>query len=599
MIPVIERLEIDNIAPFQTRNTIKLSKNGNKLLRPNGGGKTTLIESIEYSLFEEIYKRPKRIFLQKIEGEGTLKATWSFKNNKEMFGSKLFPSKTISITSSEKTEEKSNAEKITELVGYEPVLVHDAFNYLCVKRESVASDLTSSGFRKFIQIIAEKNLEASGLSELVQRRRQLAERNQHVKNKLHDINRKKNKFKEFSELFFTNVSVDDIDGEIKELEEEIIKLENELSRMQGFEKDLLLDPYFQKKIEFREEKSRFSQEIKSRKIVIDGIEKQINELTAIMSKEHLSAGKGGIEIPDGFEKCNYCSRSLDETWTAFIESDKCPACGRGLSGDKNNNIDAVDLEDLVFKLKAQLDRERAITMNFVVQQENVETELENLEKEIYGIQTKREEIATEIGFISRELLSKKGKMSTLSVLKDHYDNFDYDKLLDEEMALVKEKETLTNKILMIEDEINSKRKSRSLKNFIETGIKRFYPKKGIVEVDFSRGCISFNEPGELNTVIRDIVNLSTAERYFLDLGVRIGIQELLLYSGIIDRGLLILDSPEFALDKDRRSELAQILGTLDDFQIILTTRVESFYNALEGEEIKVVRAERSLFDYFT
>ena len=66
MIPTVERLEVTNIAPFQTKNIIKFSKNGNKLLRQNGKGKTTLVESIEYSLFEAIFRKQKRVFLQKI-----------------------------------------------------------------------------------------------------------------------------------------------------------------------------------------------------------------------------------------------------------------------------------------------------------------------------------------------------------------------------------------------------------------------------------------------------------------------------------------------------------------------------------------------------
>ncbi|MHA2332902.1 MAG: hypothetical protein ACXAEU_12845 [Candidatus Hodarchaeales archaeon] len=187
-------------------------------------------------------------------------------------------------------------------------------------------------------------------------------------------------------------------------------------------------------------------------------------------------------------------------------------------------------------------------------------------------------------------------MSSLNVVKSHYEGFDYEKLLEEELVMTREQEKLLNAKQQLSEEIKKKRTSKSFDNFIQEGIRRFYPKLGF-EVDFNNHKITLYGE-DLSSTDRDISNLSTAERYFLDLGIKIGIQEMMMYYGIIDHGLLILDSPEFALDKNRRLELATILNTLEDFQIIVTTRVVSLYDALVGDVIKISRSVRSLFDYF-
>ncbi|MFW9991842.1 MAG: hypothetical protein ACFFD4_07260 [Candidatus Odinarchaeota archaeon] len=608
MIPIIERLEITNVAPFQTKNIVKFSKNGNKLLRQNGHGKTTLIESIEYSLFEEIHRKQKRVFLQKTLEEGVLQALWSFKGRKETFGSKLFPSKTLSITSSEKPESKSAGEKIYELIGYDFQLVHETFHFLCVKRESEATVIGEAKFGKLIQLLNEKNLEASGLTELVQRRKQVIERESIVLEKLKKINKKKNKFKEFTELFLTDVSVDDLKEEIEAIEDEIMKLENEISRLQGLEKEFEngRSSYYQKKFTIREEKTRFRQEIDERQSLIKRLEQEIIELEMLKSSKPEKITETIGTVPEAFETCDYCTRSLKETWQEFLVDQKCPACGRLMiveDGEEGNSkktagIDDFNLEDVILSKKSQIDKEKAILANFTDQLEDVEKELEKIEYEMSDTQTSVEELQREIGFLSRELLSKKGRMSSLTVVKSHYEGFDYEKLLDEEMILTQEQERMLNAKKQVSEEINQRRSSKSFENFIQEGIRRFYPKQTF-DVDFTRNIITFYEAGEeIKPVERDISNLSTAERYFLDLGVKVGIQEMMIYHGLIDRGLIILDSPEFALDKARRFELATVLNSLEDFQIIVTTRVESFYDALDGEEINITRAVRSLFDYF-
>ncbi|MHA2332901.1 MAG: AAA family ATPase [Candidatus Hodarchaeales archaeon] len=374
MIPIINSLEITNVAPFETKNVIKFSKNVNKLLRQNGHGKTTLVESIEYSLFEEIYRKQKRIFLQKILEEGILKSIWTFKNNKESFGSKLFPTKTVSITSSEKIESRNIYEKIHGLIGHDAQLAQEVFHYLVVKRESEATLIGESRFIKLLQMLNEKNMEASGLSDLVRRRKQVLERERKILGNIKKINKKKNKFKEFSELFLTEVSVDDLNDEIEAIEKDIIKLENEISRLQGLDKDFSggVDSYYQKKFATREEKNSFQKEIKERQALIKRLENEIIELESLKQPESRKINRKIQEIPLTFVTCKYCTRSLKETWQDFLDNRKCPACGRLMGSEivpeeshqETIGINDFNLEDIVLEKRSQIDKEKAILSNF-------------------------------------------------------------------------------------------------------------------------------------------------------------------------------------------------------------------------------------------
>jgi len=94
-------------------------------------------------------------------------------------------------------------------------------------------------------------------------------------------------------------------------------------------------------------------------------------------------------------------------------------------------------------------------------------------------------------------------------------------------------------------------------------------------------------------------SMSGGEKYFVDICLRIAVWKYLMEKGCARQGMLIIDSPENALDERRLSLLAEILkAEKDNFLFIVTTRDALFHQLLSGNPIKVKKmVQTSLFDF--
>jgi len=100
---------------------------------------------------------------------------------------------------------------------------------------------------------------------------------------------------------------------------------------------------------------------------------------------------------------------------------------------------------------------------------------------------------------------------------------------------------------------------------------------------------------------RDFAAMSWSERYFIDVVFRLAIFHFLIENNIMSRGLLVLDSPEAALDPYRLELLSKLLNShKDKIDFIIATRVSKFYEDLEGYPLEVKKqTQTSLFDFIS
>ncbi|MHA1505519.1 MAG: hypothetical protein ACTSPT_10065 [Candidatus Heimdallarchaeota archaeon] len=98
---------------------------------------------------------------------------------------------------------------------------------------------------------------------------------------------------------------------------------------------------------------------------------------------------------------------------------------------------------------------------------------------------------------------------------------------------------------------------------------------------------------------RDFAAMSWSERYFIDVVFRISIFHFLIENGTMAKGLLILDSPEAALDPHRRKLLANLINQhKDKINFVIATRVKTFYDMLDGVSLDIQKqTQTSLFDF--
>ncbi len=102
-----------------------------------------------------------------------------------------------------------------------------------------------------------------------------------------------------------------------------------------------------------------------------------------------------------------------------------------------------------------------------------------------------------------------------------------------------------------------------------------------------------------NQSIRPFDSMSWGERYLTDTCFRIAVWRHLIREGAAHHGLLLLDSPEAALDEKRLHVLAELLKKYSEkITVIVTTRLESFKELLGGHELFITRSgQTSLFDF--
>ncbi len=621
MLPILSELEFSDIIPLSESSThiIKFESGINSLLANNGHGKTTLCDIIERALCSDAHAQRYSSFSRKrASKDAYIKSTWFFsqeaiiKQNLTDAGIRTHVSESGKGTRSYSKQEYSNYLFRKLKISLDDL--QDLYQSLYFKREDSHTLLgreEENDLYSFFRLIHKYT---SGAPEDYQLRQKIREKEQKRKDTMDQVKKleeTEEKIRSAMQLLgIEAVSEQILTERYKELEkqrkqkEEIIEIEEEKIQELEKEEEKLNELLFAKKEENYE-----------MRIEIDKIRTNRNNLARkreTILKSLDVAEKVGSEKYDYLKTkisqkpmCEFCHTNLERNWDRRLQVG-CPICGtewhrlpaslkEGLFNiEKQEMPESQSLEEDLAKTEAEL-----IELNEKLKQTEEEFKQEKqqerqLHETISSIRAKIKQHDQVIKGIMKEINQS---VKSITLVETQMDFIKENINLN---AIISRKESLKQKLQEIQEELlklkanepSTVERTQILKQFSETALDVFgYG----MHIDPKFMTLSLLVDGSN----RAYESMSGGEKYFIDIALRIAVWKYLINKGYAKYGMLIIDSPENALDGKRLELLATVLNDVkDNFLIIVTTRNREFSERLYSTPIKVKKeVQTSLFDY--
>jgi DNA repair exonuclease SbcCD ATPase subunit len=346
-------------------------------------------------------------------------------------------------------------------------------------------------------------------------------------------------------------------------------------------------------------------ELKSKKYAMENqLERLKRELAGFkkLGKVDYSSIKGDWEKK---QNCNLCGSTVFDHWEERIVVG-CPVCGTGWkkipkSVKETVSKDQTKVENNARDIQKEIDvithELRAMGEDidkYAKQESKITSALKSLREKLATnngrrreIQKKSEEINQQIQRISVEL----GGLSAQEKMVNQ----------DESIGLIKvnlekinsELENYSGQLERLERDLPEQKELQKILNNFTRFTKEIFGYSMLADTDTRVITITKDDSD------RDFAAMSWSERYFIDVVFRIAIFHFLIENGIMKKGLLILDSPEAALDPFRLELLANLLNSnKNKINFIIATRVGQFYKLLDGYPLDIKKqTQTSLFDF--
>ncbi len=332
----------------------------------------------------------------------------------------------------------------------------------------------------------------------------------------------------------------------------------------------------------------------------DMVRKELNDLQNQV--EHASYEDYLAQHP----RCPLCRSSL-KTRARERAKQGCPYCLTPWSEIPSETRKRI--------LKVELNLSPSNLSNLEKELSELEKVIGQKEKELLELSNKiRDEkdfvasLRTDLVGISKQRLQEEDELSALSrSLRSHQESLHEIEL---SISLIRERTEaplIKEKLELIEDSIEQKQRERQEllsqlpeKRDVRQILSEF---SSITKEVFGYALIVEPETGVItvgaNQSIRPFDSMSWGEKYLTDTCFRIAVWRHLIREGAAHHGLLLLDSPEAALDEKRLHVLADLLKKYsEEITVIVTTRLESFKESLGGHELFITRTgQTSLFDF--
>ncbi len=238
---------------------------------------------------------------------------------------------------------------------------------------------------------------------------------------------------------------------------------------------------------------------------------------------------------------------------------------------KTENIKKVERK--IEEIQAIQSNLRTDMVSLAKKRLNIEEEIFALNKKIRGLEQELNDVQTKLKIIEERMNSP---------------------LIKEKLALIentlKEKETEKKKLI---GKLPEKRDIQDILSRFSKITKSVFGYPLLVEPE--TGVITIGA----NKTIRPFDSMSWGEKYLTDTCFRIAVWEHLLELGAAEQGLIMLDSPEAALDEKRLKLLGELVSEHSTrITFIITTRISAFPEVVGGNELFVKRTgQTSLFDF--
>jgi len=623
MLPILKSLEFAKILPLSEKSIEKISfRDGiNKFLAENGSGKTTLTDLIEHSLVRDAHAFAWNVFSKKrVDKSAYVKAEWFFGSKATIITHEFTDAgartRVTSPTFSNKALTKDMySDFLFKYTNLSLEQMRKLFEGVYYKRENDLNLLGTPGEESLMDFfeLLNKTIRMEGPTT-IKLRTQIGEIKRQIEMRKNSKRRIEAQLEKM-EIIFASAetsaeALDSIGARKGELERNSRKLrqeiENHRNSLRELEKDNEriideLDTYQEKLLQNRVKQD----EVKGKQFTI---RTQLDKLTREFEGYSKLINVDYKKIKGEWEKkktCELCGSAVFENWADRI-SKGCPVCGTEWklipSSVKEtiskNEIETEtrdfqkEIEGLKVKLQAldedldKLKREEDENINML---KNLRDKLAINNSRVREMQKRNEEINLQIQKIGMEL----GSLSAQEKMVNQ----------DESIALLKvnlekinaELDDYFIKLERLEKELPEQKELQHILNNFTRFTKDIFGYSMLADTETRVITITKDDSN------RDFAAMSWSERYFIDVVFRIAIFNFLIENNIMKKGLLILDSPEAALDSTRLALLAEICNKhKHNITFIIATRVKQFYDKLEGHPLEIRKqTQTSLFDFIS
>ncbi|NHK30157.1 MAG: hypothetical protein FK730_02310 [Asgard group archaeon] len=623
MLPVLKTLEFSKILPLSEKSIEKISfKNGiNKFLAENGSGKTTLTDLIEHSLVRDAHAFAWNVFSKKrVDRTAYVKSEWAFGDEKTSILHEFTDAGARTRVSSSKFSNKAHTRDMYSdfLFSKTNLLLEQTqklFEGVYYKRENDLNLLGTPGDESLMDFfeLLNKTIRME-TPTTIKLRNQIGETKRQLdmrKNKKRQIETQIEKM----EIIFSGADtsadiLDNLGARQGELQRDSSKLKRDLNQswneLDKLEKDdqKIFDRLDRDQESLLEVRAKQDELKGTRYSLISTLDKLERELDG-----YKKLGKVNYEaIKNNWEKkqnCELCGSSIYSNWVERMNSG-CPVCGTDWKKIPINIKESVtnhqsgatnetrDLEKEIEKITHEL---RAFDED-ITKNKNKELaltkSLKDLRKELTTNNTKRREWQQNVDEINQQIQRISGELGSLSAQEKMINQDESIGLLKVNLERVNsELEKYNLQLERLEKELPEQKELQHILNNFTRSTKEIFGYSMLADTDTRVITISKDDSN------RDFAAMSWSERYFIDVVFRIAIFHFLIENKIIPYGLLILDSPEAALDPIRLDLLAKIVNQhKDKVNFIIATRVKKFYDTLEGYPLEIKKqTQTSLFDF--
>ena len=625
MLPIIKTLEFSKIVPLSEKSIEKIIfKDGiNKFLAENGSGKTTLTDLIEHSLVRDAHAFAWNVFAKKrVDRTAYVKSEWIFGSSTDSITHELTDAGARTRVTSAKFSNKAHTKDMySDFLHSNTNLtleqIQKLFEGVYYKRENDLNLLGTPGEENLMDFFELLNKAIRmDTPTTIKLRNQIGE----IKRQI-DL-RKNNKRKieatlEKMEIIFAGAdssaeALDNIGSRKGDLERNNSRLKEETEELRKTQLKLEEeDQEILTKLDDNQEtlvgiRSKLDT-LKSNRFAFQSeLKKLQNELEG-----YRKLGNADYEaIKKAWEKkenCELCGTTIFNHWDERVK-EGCPSCGTSwknipksiketiTNGQKDNGKETRDIQKEIEKTEHNLRTAEEDIEKLEKEEKEISTSLKNFREKLASNNSRRRKLQAESDAINQKIQRIGVELGSLTAQEKMVNQ-------DESIGLLKvnlekinsELEHYYAQLDRYERELPEQEELQQILNNFTRFTKDIFGYSMLADTDTRIITISKDDSS------RDFAAMSWSERYFIDVVLRIAIFNFLIENGIMKKGLLVLDSPEAALDPFRLDLLAKLINKQKDkVNFIVATRVSKFYEQLEGNPLEIKKqTQTSLFDFIS
>lgn len=555
---------------------------------PSGCGKTTLCDAIEYSLFLDLYYKPKEALREKFKisskdgiKRGIIKSRWVFGDKSLVIDQEIKGKRTNYYLHAKRKQIKADDyEKniIFQNLGISQSKAMHLYNALTFIREDrnypfFEKRETEEIFKVIKDLLYDPSVHAkklkteTRLGELNSKYNEKRRKAQELWASLHDTRAEP----EIKEALSQNTKL------LEQIEKKIIDIKEKISELDYKLENCInkpMSPRFKEVIEELAIKKSDLDIIKERDEVI---RRQLQELSKGLLPDLDERKKVFLNEPI----CPTCLQNRIQVWDSRL-NEYCPECGlRWDVSEIKEKKDAYEATRSVLtkqqnEIGAKITRLRQEIKSLDNEKKTLENEFRLNKKSCQGIRDSIRDNQNKLDEYNGEKSRISGLIEHLTQAMDTRTKEDYDELSKEIVEIRNNIQSQEMQITDLEKQIMER-----FDDFIKDVEAKFV---NIAKENLNFGNIDLNlRKGEI--IIDDVsalfFNLSGSERDICDLITRICVWQSLIKYKKATKGFLVIDSLE-TYDVSRKKDMIKILKSLpqDKFNIILATNSQDTANKL-------------------